>query len=102
MLFLSQVLVAFAFPHSTAQPLNLTGRAAFALPERRCIVTATDTDLTTETDIVLDATLARVFADHRAAADAGDVAEQRVCHEMAMSILGEQAKRRDAVLGISG
>lgn len=58
----------------------------------------TDTDLSTETDTVLDATLARMFNDHRAAADNGDVGEQRVCHDVVMTILAEQARRRDAWL----
>lgn len=58
-------------------------------------MTATDTDLSTETDTVLDATLAKVFTDHRAAADNGDVGEQRVCHDVVMTILAEQARRRD-------
>lgn len=58
-------------------------------------MTVLDTDLTTETDAVLDATLQRVFTEHRAASDAGDVAEKRICAQMAASIIAEQGRRLD-------
>ncbi len=61
-------------------------------------MTVTETDLSTESDVVLDATLQKIFRDHRAAADAGDVEEKRVLHEMAASVIAEQSRRLDVWL----
>lgn len=55
-----------------------------------------ETDLTTEDDAVLDAALTKLLNAHGKATDAGDGAEQAICHAGIMAIIKEQRRRTDA------
>lgn len=54
-----------------------------------------ETDLSTEDDAVLEAALTKLLDAHSAATDAGDGAEQAICHTAIMQIVSEQRRRTE-------
>lgn len=54
-----------------------------------------NTDLTGETDDVLDAALLVFYAEHNTATEAKDSTAQAEAHWAILAILSEQARRRD-------
>lgn len=54
------------------------------------------TDLSIDTDEVLDASLAKLYLQHEAAMACGDNEVKRECHWAIAAILEEQSRRLDA------